>query len=212
MRRTILSLGVALALVVLLFSAVAIGQATTPLARLQPLLLEVAQSVPLTLTIAVPSSPTETITVTVPAVVDLNIAIRLTSGLTPVVEVAPAVPAKVTVSVPITGQENIDDLGIPYTMIQGDKDIWVAEWTTFESEYGQLTISGEVVVQPDARSFNSVDFVIRLFNDKGKLLDVEDGSAFFGISKPGDSQRFKISGFTDTKDIDHYTVEVFVRQ
>lgn len=107
---------------------------------------------------------------------------------------------------------NIDDLGAPYTMIQEDRDVQVTEWTTFENQYGKLIISGEVVVEPDARSLRQVDFVIRLFDDKEKLLDVEDGSAFFGISKSGDTKRFKISGLTDVKDNTRYTVEVFVRQ
>lgn len=178
-----------------------------PLARLQPLLVNIQQQIPVDVTFAIDSSNPQT--VTVPMVLDLNLQIELSSALTPVITLAPAAPI-IQISAPTPDQPTEDALGLTYIVAE-QSAIEITEWTTFSGESGNLQIAGELKIAPEAVIPDNPEFVLRIYGPDDHLLDVVSDTVLMYNPQPGDTNRFKIITYIDVEDIDHYTVEIITR-
>lgn len=203
--KTIIAL---LAIVALSITAgVALAQSPA-LGRLQPLLVDIQQQVPVDVTFVLDTTDPQT--VTVPMALDLNLQISLSSTMTPVVSVAPSAPI-IQISAPTPDQLTTDALGITYIVAQ-QPAIEITEWTAFTGQSGNLQIAGEFKITPDAPSFDNPEFVLRLYGPENRLLDVVNDTVPMYDPRPGDTSRFKIITYIDASNIDNYTVEIVLRQ
>lgn len=183
--------------------------ATEVLARLQPLLVGVQQSVPVSVTLVVPVGVSGTQTVTVPAVVDVNVQIRLDSTLTPTVLVAPSVP---TVAVQALASDDWyeDNEGYRYRLsFEDEGEVEILEWTVYEDQAGDFTVAGEYRNTGDERS-SKVDFVLRFYDEDEKIVDIE--STWGPGIDPGETGRFEINPYVDMGTFATYAVEVDVKE
>lgn len=208
MRRISLSITIAVLFVLLLFVAVAVGQSSAPLSRIQPLLLNISQSVPLTLTLSVPTGPTNTLTVTVPAVVDVNIDVRLTSELTPVVEVAPVGSPLVTVRQLLSeGSPLTDNNGTPYE-IEIPEGINVIQFTASPGVYGGWVALGELRNTSEQDTLSTIAIWVSMYDEEGNLLDVAYGGMKLTNVPPGGTSPFSISGNLDPEEFARYLIQI----
>lgn len=214
MKRLVVVFSIAALLVISLLGGIALGQGGGEgdvLARLQPLLVRVQQSVPMSVTLGVQVSATETLTVTVPAVVDVDVSIRLDSTMTPVVEAKPAGPALVTVSdLLAAGEPLIDNNGVPYEVEVPD-GIEIVQWLTdwdFADDWSAL---GELRNVDEAKSLSSLFFYVTLYDADGVMLESSLGVMSMDNVEPGGTSPFDVMSSTQFEDVARYLVQVEAR-
>lgn len=178
-----------------------------PLGRLQPLLVDIQQQIPVDVTFVIDGSAPQT--VTVPMALDLNLQISLSSSMTPVITLAPAAPI-IQISAPIPDQPTEDALGLTY-ILAPQPAIEITEWTAFSGESGNLQIAGELKIAPEAAIGDNPEFVLRIYGPNDRLIDVVSDTVPMYDPQPGDTNRFKIITYIDVEDIDRYTVEIITR-
>ena len=169
------------------------GQVQNLLARIKPMLVQIEQTIPITLTIEVPISETETTTLTVPAVVDLNLEISIADTVSSSVQVVSVTnPALVTVSELLeTGGNLVDNNDIPYT-VENAEDVELIQWVTEENSIEWTTITGELRNTNEERSIDSVKITATLYDSDGKLLDVISGYSSLETIVPGQTSPFEL--------------------
>ena len=118
--------------------AVVAGQ-DGPLGRLQPLLVDVSQAVPVEVSFVVEG--TEPQTVTVPMTLDVRLQVGLSSSLTPVVSVGPVGPALVRTQLE-SDVWHEDALGLRYQIAQEVDWLTITEWTVYVKNGQYLAIAG----------------------------------------------------------------------
>jgi hypothetical protein len=215
MKTIIKSLAITVGFALALFGGIAIAQTddnpdTDLLARLQPLLVQVQQSVPISVTLAVPTSPTNTITVTVPALVDVDISVRLTSEMTPEVIAAAPRPALVTVSELVaTGQPLLDNNGIPYEL-EGAEGVEVIQWISEESSVG-IKLVGEIRNIDERRTLNTTQFVITFYDENSVILGVENAYTSLNSIPPNGTSPFSTISFIPYDQVGRYLIQVQAR-
>ena len=175
------------------------------LGRLQPLLINITQSVPVEVEFVVQGTQPQT--VTVPMTLDLNLQVSLSSALTPTISVGPVAPAHVRTQLQ-SDTWHEDALGLRYQISQAVDWLTITEWTVYIKDGRFLEIAGEMRNDGEKR-FSGADVVLRLYDDVDKLLSVEDGSLAPGrFVDPGDSARFKLTMYVDPTKIEWYEVEI----
>jgi len=189
------------------------GQVQNLLARIKPMLVQIEQTIPITLTIEVPISETETTTLTVPAVVDLNLEISIADTVSSSVQVVSVTnPALVTVSELLeTGGNLVDNNDIPYT-VENAEDVELIQWVTEENSIEWTTITGELRNTNEERSIDSVKITATLYDSDGKLLDVISGYSSLETIVPGQTSPFELYSIEiDFSQLGRYLVQVEVR-
>jgi hypothetical protein len=202
MQRYWLSVVLAALLVTALVLSVS-GQEKTPLASLQPLLVDVQQSVPVSFTLSVPVNTTGTQTVTVPAMVDVAIQVRLDTALTATVEVEQAGPALVTVS------DLLDSAGLLYELepVDGVEVIQVRSEADHRDRFALL---GEIR-NTGTTTLSSLTLHVSLYDPDGVLVDVLYGSARLTTIRPGGTSPFSVSSQVSFDDVARYLVQMEAR-
>ena len=186
--------------------AVVAGQGSG-VGRLQPLLVDVQQAVPVEVSFVVEGAEPQT--VTVPMTLDLHLQVGLSSSLTPVISVGPVGPALVRTQL----ESDVwyeDGLGLRYQIAQEVDWVTISEWTAYTKD-DYLEIAGELRNEGEVR-FSLVEFVLRLYDASDKLVSVENGTMSGRFIDPGQSGRFKFTFYIDPADVAWYRVEILTPQ
>ena len=199
----------------ILWAGIAISQDDTEslVARIKPMLVKIEQSVPISVTLYVPVSETETITLTVPAKVDLSMNVSIADNIETDVQVVNVTnPALVTVSELLgSGGNLIDNNNIPYS-VENAEGVELIQWITSENSLGWTIITGEVRNIDVSHDIDSVKFIVSFYDDDGNLLDVTTGFSQLDTIVPGQTSPFELS--TSSLEIDkigRYLIQVEVR-
>jgi len=216
-KKSTATVAIAISLLVIFGAGIALGQegsqAQNLLARIRPMLVQIEQSVPITVSIEVPISETEMTTVTVPAIVDLNLEISIADTVSSSVQVVKVTnPALVTVSELLeTGGNLVDNNDIPYT-VENAEDGELIQWVTEENSIEWTTITGELRNTNEERSIDSVKITATLYDSDGKLLDVISGYSSLETIVPGQTSPFELYSIEiDFSQLGRYLVQVEVR-
>lgn len=217
LKKFTVMFGVAAAMLTVFGFGIALGQqdnqAQSLFTRIKPLLVQIQQSVPISLTIEVPTSETETLTVTIPAVVDLNMKVSIADTVSGTVQVLESAnSALVTVSELLETNGNlVDNNDIPY-IVENAENVELIQWITEENSLGWTEITGELRNTSEERSINSVKLTITLYDADGKLLDVIDGYGSLDTIGPGQTSPFELySSEVPISQLGQYLVQVEVR-
>lgn len=179
------------------------------LGRLQPLLIDIQQQVPVEVTFVLDT--TEPQTVTVPMALDLNLQIGLSSTMTPVVSVAATGPALVSVSQLLAeGQPLTDNEDIPY-QIEGAEGIEIIQWRVAEDYAANFGALGELRNLDEKRDLGAVELIVSLYDSQGNLLGVNSGYMQLDTVEPGGTSPFRLLTTTPLEDVARYLVQVEAR-
>lgn len=203
MNRLALSLACGL-LIVAVFGFTVWAQAVkTVTGQFQPFVIDIAQSVPVQ--VSVPLSGTTATTMTLPLTVSVNLQVKVdTVSRIVTVEVLSA-PTPV-VSVVQAGQEQTDDLGLTYELIFDSDELEIIEWTVYENPLGRLAISGVIALAADADPVDEIRTKVRAYR-AGKIVEV-GGIQDVGFRlAPGDTNRFDGAINVEPSNMDSYIVE-----
>lgn len=206
--KLIAGVTITISLLVGLFAVVAVAQDVVRLTT--PLLVDVRQSVPVTLTLAVPSA-SGVQTVTAPLSLDVALQVSLSGVVSPVVAItSTSAAALVSVSELLAqGEPLTDALGIPYTIEAADS-IEVVQLKAADN-YG-FEIIGELRnLSEDTINDYDIDAVLTLYDADGAILAIRDG--MLGLSSVDSGQTTPVQFVTsaDVDDIGRYLVQVKVR-
>jgi len=203
---SIFAAGFVLAAVLFNVSPLTAHDAKIVIGQIQPFVIDIAQAVPVQ--VSVPLSGSTATTMTLPLTVTVNLRVSIdTASRTATVETLPAPLPEV--SVVQTGHEQIDDLGLSYELILDSNELEITEWTVYESNNGWLSFSGEVAISADADTFDEIECVVRAYKN-GKLVKVEEIVNVGFRLEPGGTNRFDAGITVQPSDIDSYTVEFTV--
>ncbi len=211
MKRFLLAVAVAMLLSFGLLGAVSSQSpvAGKPAAELQPLLVRIEQKIPFSVTLSVPGSATETLTMTVPAVIDLNLALSLAGTLTPTVQaITSTQTARIAVSdLQKSGTALVDNHGLAY-QLEGPDSVEVIQWRVDEDFAGNLNMTGEFRNAAKDRALKLVHFVVTLYDSDGNILGVASGYQSLDSVAPGGTSPFRVSTSVPLKSVARYLVQV----
>lgn len=171
--------------------------------RLQPLLVDVSQAVPVEVTFV-----TEGQTVTVPMSLDVRLQVGLSSALTPVVSVGPVGPALVSVSELLAqGEPLVDNSGIVYE-VEVAEGIEIVQLRSDADFAGEMELTGEVrnVSDEDVESFR-VQLVVTVYDGDGRILDAATGYPTLQVLKAGQTSPFMILTQAPMGEVARYFVQ-----
>jgi hypothetical protein len=188
----------------LLGTGIVFGQTERSMGRLRPVVMDIEQDVPVIADVPVQTSE-GVVTTTVPMTLNLALRVSLTSALTPVVTVKQTVPE---VTVVDSGDEQVDDLGIPYVVEINSPDLTLTEWTTYVDVNGYFSIAGETTLAPDAVPIKGTRGQMRFYRKDGTLLSIREiPSVGFRLDVDG-ATRFESSYGLEPHEIDRYIVDL----
>lgn len=200
--------GVALTLVVVFGVA---AQSDTLAAVVKPFVVSVTQAVPVDLTLSVTTEDGEEIEVTTPITVGVNLQIQIDGLDNVTVNAGGAQPVAVSVKPVVTDQENVDDLGIPYTIAMDSEDIEFTEWTAYSDENDWFKISGVVEQKPGTDPIDEIIATVRYYDSNGKLIGVGEIHDIDYNLEAGGKNRFDHNNSSmKAADIGSYKVEIEV--
>jgi hypothetical protein len=208
-QRKLLVVLLAAILLSILLSIGAIASVRSIQGNIRSFIVNISHSVPVEINAPVELDSGETITVTAPITVNLELRLSVDGqGEATVIEDAVQEPAievaEVTAANP--DDQRVDDLGIFY-FFETDSDNWqLTEWTTYIDSSGAFSIAGEVTVELDAEPMQDLMAVVRFYYADGALvevLDIPDVSS--GLELNGYS-RFSTKVFIEPELIAYYTV------
>ncbi|NOZ29692.1 MAG: hypothetical protein GXP39_16810 [Chloroflexi bacterium] len=216
MRRMILTIAITVLLLSTLALAVSGQEGDTPaepiIAQIQPLLINIQQQIPVSVTLSVPIGPTTTQTVTLPLVLDLNLQIGLADTVTATIEtITTTEPISITVSeMAEEGEELKDNLGIPYELESTD-GVEIIQWTASKNIFDHFQIVGELRNVDEEHVLDYVNLVVSMYDEDGKLLDVASGFMELDKVEPGGTSPFRVSTPVSAEDVARYLVQVEAR-
>jgi hypothetical protein len=196
--------GVVLTLMVILGAA---AQSKTVAAMVQPFVVDINQSVPVSLTLALVTNDGEEITTTVPVTLGINLQVQVNGTNTVTLRADEAQPVSVAVQQINSGEENADDLAIPYTIAVDSSDIEFTEWTTYSDTNDQFNISAVVKQAAGTDPISDIATTVRFFDQNGKLISVDDVPNVAHGLKPGGINRFEHRAQLTAQEIGRYEVE-----
>jgi hypothetical protein len=145
------------------------------------------------------------LTTTVPMTLNLALRVSLTGALTPVVTVKRTAP-EVTIVEP--GEEQVDDLGIPYVVEINSPNLTLTEWTTYADVNGYFSVAGETTLAPDAASIKGARGQMRFYAKDGRLIDISEiPNVGFRLDVDG-ATRFESSYGLEPDEIGSYTIDL----
>ncbi len=201
-------LTIALASVLIVAFCLAVwGQAVkTVTGQIQPFIIDIAQAVPVQ--VSVPISGTDGVTMTLPLTVTVNLRVSVDSASrTATVETLLEPTPEVTVVQ--AGQELTDDLGLTYELILDSNELEITEWTAYVGTSGWITFAGEVAMSADADPFDEIECIVRAYGND-KLVSIKEITSVGHGLEPGGTNRFDGIILATPSDIDRYTVEFTV--
>jgi hypothetical protein len=208
-QRKLLVVLLAAILLSILLSIGAIASVRSIQGNIRSFIVNISHSVPVEINAPVELDSGETITVTAPITVNLELRLSVDGqGEATVIEDAVQEPAievaEVTAANP--DEQRVDDLGIFY-FFETDSDNWqLTEWTTYIDSSGAFSIAGEVTVELDAEPMQDMMAVVRFYKAGGALVEVVDiPDLSSGLELNGYS-RFSTKVSIEPELIDYYTV------
>lgn len=201
--------GFAVCVVLASFTLVLFAQEENPLAYLQPSIVDINQSVPVTATVGLMIDD-EQVTATVPLTIDVALQVRV-SGIHSVTISGATKPA-VNIEQLTSGETLVDDLGHSYQILTDSDEIEITEWTAFVNSRGDFEISGVIHQLPGTESVQDILTTLRVYGGEDKLLGVFDIINVWYRLEPGGYNRFGDDSHinVDSSSIDHYTLELKV--
>lgn len=196
--------GVALTLVLILGVA---AQSQKVAGIVEPFVVNITQAVPIDLTLAIITESGEKITSTVPITVGVNLQVQVEGSNTIAVQADETQPVSVAVKQINSGEENTDDLGIPYTIAVDSNDIEFTEWTTYSDTNDRFNISAVVKQAAGTDPISDIATTVRFFDQDGKLISVDDVPNVAFSLEPGGINRFEHRAQLAAKEIGRYEVE-----
>lgn len=199
-----------LALVAILSISAGVVLAQSPaLGRLQPLLVDIQQQVPVDVTFVIDSAQPQT--VTVPMALDLNLQIGLSSTMTPVVSVAATGPALVSVSqLQATGQPLIDNSELIYE-IEPVEGVEVLQIRSGPDYAENIELVGELR-NTSNQTLSSVQIVVTFYNTDGAIMDVNTGYLALDDVETGKTSPFSVGlGTAPLADVGRYLIQMKAR-
>ena len=214
-KKNSVILAITAGLLSIFWTGIAISQddAQSIVTRIKPMLVQIEQSVPISVTVYVPVSETETMTLTVPATVDLDVNVSIADTVETDVQVVNVTnPALVTVSELLQAGGNlVNNNDIPYT-VETVEGVELIQWITSENSLGWTAITGEVRNIDESHNVDSVKFTVTFYDEDGNLLDVETGYSQLDTIVPGQTSPFELSSSTlELNQIGRYLIQVEVR-
>jgi hypothetical protein len=208
-QRKLLVVLVAAMVLSILLSIGAIASVRSIQGNIRSFIVNISHSVPVEINAPVELDSGETITVTAPITVNLELRVSVDGqGEATVVEDAVQEPdIEVTeVMAANLDEQRVDDLGIFY-FLESDSDNWqLTEWTTYIDSSGAFSIAGEVTAELDAEPMQDMMAVVRFYKADGALVEVIDiPDVNSGLELNGYS-RFGAKVFIEPELIDYYTV------
>jgi hypothetical protein len=208
-QRKLLVVLLAAIMLSILLSIGAIASVRSIQGNIRSFIVNISHSVPVEINAPVELDSGETITVTAPITVNLELRLSVDGqGEATVIEDAVQEPAievaEVTAANP--DKQRVDDLGIFY-FFETDSDNWqLTEWTTYIDSSGAFSIAGEVTVELDAEPMQDMMAVVRFYKADGALVEVVDiPDLSSGLELNGYS-RFSTKVSIEPELIDYYTV------
>jgi hypothetical protein len=199
-----------LALVAVLSIGAGIALAQSPaLGRLQPLLVDIQQQIPVDVTFVIDSAEPQT--VTVPMALDLNIQIGLSSTMTPVVSVAATGPALVSVSqLQATGQPLIDNSDLTYE-IEPVEGVEVLQIRSGPDYAENIELVGELR-NTSNQTLSSVQIIVTFYDADGAIMDVNTGYLALDDIETGKTGPFTVGlGGAPFADVGRYLIQMKAR-
>lgn len=180
---------IAVATFVVLALSLGAAQAATA-----PSVVNVNQVVPMLVEFAVPLDDGTTVTATAP--ITVHVALQVTvDGANIVAATTPTSTAATT-----------DDLGLAYTL-DAEAGIEITEWTSYENSDGDMAVVGALRNTDAARQFSLVEFAIKFYDVRGKLVDSATASAGGRWVGPDESLSFDFDLYgIAPADVASYTV------
>lgn len=203
MKKSVLSFLVAVISVVVTAWVVA-GQAGGVAGLARPLVVDVAQRVPLELELSVPLSGSESVSVTAPITVD--VALQITIDGAKVVNVAEAEPARVTVSaLAAQGEQLVDRSGYQYA-IETPDNIEVIQLRSYIDDYGDFIVVAEIRnVGDEVIDYPSI--VVTIYDTDGNIIESNSSTAEINELEPGATTPVDTYVSTLDEDVGGYLVQ-----
>jgi hypothetical protein len=208
-QRKLLVVLLAAIMLSILLSIGAIASVRSIQGNIRSFIVNISHSVPVEINAPVELDSGETITVTAPITVNLELRLSVDGqGEATVIEDAVQEPAievaEVTAANP--DEQRVDDLGIFY-FFETDSDNWqLTEWTTYIDSSGAFSIAGEVTVELDAEPMQDMMAVVRFYKAGGALVEVVDIPDLSSGRELNGYSRFSTKVSIEPELIDYYTV------
>jgi len=200
--------GFAVCVVLTSFTLVLFAQEENPLAYLQPLVVDIDQSVPVTATVGL-TIDDEQVTATVPLTIDVALQVRV-SGIHSVTISGATKPA-VNIEQLTSDETLVDDLGHSYQILTDSDDIEITEWTAFVNSLDRFEFSAVIQQHADTKPVDKILATLRMYDSKNNILAIIDVLNVGFMLKPGGESRFgQIAPTVSPDDLDHYTLELKV--
>lgn len=198
--------GIALAGLLLTGLVALVAGQDAGLGRLQPLLVDLQQAVPIEVSFVLQGAEPQT--VTVPMTLDLHLQVGLSSSLTPVVSVGPVGPALVSVSQLAAQTEPLqDNSGLLYT-VELFEGIELVQLRTDADFADEMQLIGEVrnVSDEEMQAFR-VNFVVTIYDEDGRILDAATGYPTLQVIRPGQTSPFTILTQAPMAQVGRYLIQ-----
>lgn len=212
-HNLLLAIGVAFVSITLTVLVVA-GQTDGPiLARLQPLLVDIQQRLPISVTVAIPLEEGNIQTVTMPIELDLKLQISLSSTLTPVISVLPSSPTLITISELLAHGEPLHDNNKIIYEIEAPEEIEVIQLRSDPNYAKDIEITGEIrnKSEESLQSYQ-IKLVLTLYNAEGGILGTSMSFPNLDPILIDQISPFTISEDVPLKDVARFRLQIAVSQ
>ena len=179
-----------------------------PLGRLQPLLVDIQQQIPVDVTFVIDGSEPQT--VTVPMALDLNLQISLSSTMTPVITLAATNPAIVTVSqMQAEGSPLTDNSDLPFAIEVVD-GVEILQLRSGPDYWDGFELIGEIRNTTE-KTLTSLSLIVTTYDADGAIMDVTFGGMQMDQVAAGKTSPIQASVQTPFVDVASYLVQMTAR-
>jgi hypothetical protein len=173
----------------------------------QPFVVKISQAVPVDVEMLVHMEDGQAITVTTPITVGVDLQVQVQGLNSLVVASRTSEPARVFVEPISAGEEDEDNLGIPFTLIVDSEDIALIELTAYKDPNERFNLSGVIQQAKDSDPISDIPTTIRFYDKEGELVGVDSIiNVSYGL-KPGGVNRFSYTAMLGPNEIGSYRLE-----